>query len=168
MQLVAEPGVSVRTICRECHVSDHTVRSVADRERIPIATQKKQVLSNITHGLRLASERVIELMPEASTRDALIGVGILGEKMQLLSDGPTMRIELGTKVDLGERVIRMHQAAKRAYEEYKASVAAGGNPEEAKLLLRVNLTKSVVDARQTGVGGENIEQKALTDGQGDT
>src|SRR5438270_1146903 len=62
VKLVAEPGVSVRTICRECHVSDHTVRSVAAREQIPIATVKKQVLSNITHGLRLASERVIELM----------------------------------------------------------------------------------------------------------
>jgi hypothetical protein len=72
-------------------VSDHTIRSVASREGIAIATVKKEVLANITHGLRLASERVIELMPEASARDALIGVGILGEKMQLLQGEPTAR-----------------------------------------------------------------------------
>src|SRR5438552_11970467 len=60
VKLLAEPGVSVRTIMRECHVSDHTIRSVASREGITIATVKKEVLSNIAHGLRLASERVIE------------------------------------------------------------------------------------------------------------
>src|SRR5438105_3194936 len=57
VKLLAEPGVSIRTICRELHVSDHTVRSVAARENIPIAAAKKEVLANITHGIRLASER---------------------------------------------------------------------------------------------------------------
>src|SRR2546426_12256502 len=78
VHLLAEPGVTVRTICRELHVTDDTVRAVKARENISIAAEKKTVLSNITHGLRLASERVIELMPTASTRDSLIGVGILG------------------------------------------------------------------------------------------
>src|SRR2546430_2401860 len=44
VRLLAEPGVSIRTICRECNVSDHTIRSVAAREHIAIATVKKEVL----------------------------------------------------------------------------------------------------------------------------
>lgn len=172
VQLLAEPGVSIRTICRDCHVSDHTVRSVADRERIPIATQKKQVLSNITHGLRLASERVIELMPEASARDALIGVGILGEKMQLLGGDATARIDLKPIRNPAAEVEQMYRDAEKCYEEYKASVANGEDSVGATLRLRVKFTKAVMDrgnnAEQTGVGGENLEQKALRHGEGNT
>src|SRR5882724_11709350 len=69
VKLLAEPGVSVRSICATCHVTDDTVRAVKERENISIAAQKKVVLSNITHGLRLASDRVIEMLPTASTKD---------------------------------------------------------------------------------------------------
>src|SRR5947208_13924181 len=47
VRLLAEPGVSIRTICRECNVSDHTIRSVAAREHTPIAPAKQEVLTNI-------------------------------------------------------------------------------------------------------------------------
>src|SRR5207244_12717769 len=61
---------------------------------------KKTVLSNITHGLRLASERVIEMMPDASAKDALLGVGILTDKMQLLSGEPTAIEDRRLHVDI--------------------------------------------------------------------
>jgi hypothetical protein len=140
VMLLAEPGVSIRTMCRELHVSDHTIRSVAAREQISIATVKKQVLSNITHGLRLASDRVIEMMPTASTRDALIGVGILGEKMQLLGGDVTARIDIGPKIDLGEKIRKLHEAIVARVEETK----------------RANVI-------EIGLNGENSEQKALPD-----
>jgi len=164
--LLAEPGVTVRTICRELHVTDDTVRAVKARENISIAAEKKTVLSNITHGLRLASERVIELMPTASTRDSLIGVGILGEKMQLLGGDATMRIDIGPRVNLGDNVSRMHREAVKAYADYKAAIANGADPEEARLLMRVNVTKAIADCRidNTGLEPENSEQKALTNG----
>jgi transposase-like protein len=114
VKLLAEPGVSVRTICRELNVSDHTIRSVAAREGVPIATAKKQVLANITHGMRLASERVIELMPEASAKDALIGVGILGDKMALLSGEPTVRFEINDRFDVGEALRKLNEQAREA------------------------------------------------------
>ncbi|MFZ3377042.1 MAG: hypothetical protein WA183_15955 [Chthoniobacterales bacterium] len=150
VQLIAEPGVSVRTICRECHVSDHTVRSVAEREQIPIATVKKQVLSNITHGLRLASERVIELIPEASPRDALIGVGILGEKMQLLGGEALCRIDLNVKFDIGEKMDKLTEALRAA----RAKRVTGNKVIDGKII-------------EIGVGAENIESKALANGERD-
>ena len=51
VRLLVEPGVSLRTICRDCHVTDHTVRSVKDPEAGSIATVK--ALSNVTHDLRI-------------------------------------------------------------------------------------------------------------------
>ena len=140
VKLLAEPGVSVRTICRECHVSDHTIRSVASREGIAIATVKKEVLANITHGLRLASERVIELMPEASARDALIGVGILGEKMQLLDGMPTARVEVDHHFNIGEELRKLNEEAREA----------------------MKLAKARVINAEIGLDRENSEQKALT------
>lgn len=92
VRMLAEPGVTILEICRICHVTDNVVRSVKARENISIAHEKKTVLGSITHGLRLASERVIEVMPTASAKDALLGVGILTEKMQLLSGDVTERV----------------------------------------------------------------------------
>jgi hypothetical protein len=100
VRLLAEPGVTIRTICRECHVTDDVVRSVKARENIPIAHEKKTVLANMAHGVRLGSERVIELMPTAALKDALLGVGILTDKMQLLSGEATMRVETVERVDI--------------------------------------------------------------------
>jgi hypothetical protein len=100
VKLLAEPGISIRSICRELHVTDDTVRAVKERENIAIAAQKRTLLSNITHGARLASERVLEMMPTASAKDALLGVGILTDKMQLLSGEATGRVEEVHRVDL--------------------------------------------------------------------
>ena len=86
VRMLAEPGVSIRSICATLHVTDDTVRAVKERENVSIAAEKKTVLKNIAHGLRLAPERVTQLMPEASAKDALIGVGIFGDKMALLGD----------------------------------------------------------------------------------
>jgi hypothetical protein len=139
VKLLAEPGVSIRTICRECHVSDHTIRSVADREGISIATAKKEVLANIRHGLRLATERVIEVMPEASPRDALIGVGILAEKEALLSGAATVRVEVNQRVDIpGQLQAMLNEAT-----------------EKMKL----------AQAREIGLDVKNPEQKALMNGE---
>src|SRR5215472_10015385 len=45
--LLAEPGVSIRSICRELHVADDTVRAVKERERLTLDAQKKTILQNI-------------------------------------------------------------------------------------------------------------------------
>ncbi len=145
VKLIAEPGVSIRTICRECHVSDHTVRSIAAREKIPIAQVKKEVLANITHGLRLASERVIELMPEASARDALIGVGILGEKMQLLGGDPTSHHEI--KLDEGRNFVEQAARMLQQMRDEASARARAAKTIDAAI---------VDDTVATGLNRENV------------
>lgn len=163
--LLAEPGVSVRTICRECHVSDHTIRSVASREGIAIAAVKKEVLSNIAHGMRLASERVIELMPEANARDALIGVGILGDKMALLGGEPTARVEIG-HFDVVVAMNELMEEARAAMKRAKVSEIglAGESPEQKALMngdheqprdAQDDARNAVLDADATVVADES-------------
>jgi hypothetical protein len=142
--MLAEPGVSIRSICATLHVTDDTVRAVKDRENLSIAAQKRTVLSNITHGLRLASERVIELMPEASARDALIGVGILGDKFQLLSGEPTVRIDQGASFDVHAAIRELKEIADEADRRGRA----------------IRLAR----AREIDMEGKSSEQKALTNG----
>src|SRR6266536_4646629 len=155
VKLLAEPGVSVRTICRNLHVSDHTIRSVAAREGIALAAVKKEVLANITHGIRLASERVIELMPEASARDALLGVGILGDKMALLSGEPTVRVEIG-RFDLGAELRKLEEVAMEKMRQAKAHVIDPSVLEDGS-----------ANVAEMGVEAKNIEQKALMNGEHD-
>jgi hypothetical protein len=142
VKLLAEPGVSLRTICRELHVSDHTVRSVAAREGIAIATVKKEVLSNITHGLRLTSERVIELAPGMSARDAIVGMGVLSDKMALLSGEPNVNIHVDHKIDFDGLFNKLRQEA-----------------EETMKLVKAQMIDGVTD-----LDGKNLEQKALMNG----
>lgn len=145
VRLLAEPGVTIRTICQTCHVTDNVVRSVKEREKISIAHEKKNVLASITHGLRLASERVIELMPTASTRDSLIGVGILGEKMQLLGGDATSRVDVTHKIDLTEKIERAHDDIVRQFNEMKrAQVVEIGVSGE-------NNSPNAIDDRPPGI-----------------
>lgn len=132
---LAEPGCTILGICEDLHVTDNVVRSVRDREQIPIALDKKIVLRNIAHGLRLASERVIALMPEASARDAIIGTGVLCDKFALLSGEVTARIEL---------------------------VEGSGNIFDRMKQLRDELVSHITLIEPAmGLGGENARPKAL-------
>ena len=46
LELLAEPRehVSIREICRQCHVTDDTVKAVEKREAIPIAARKQALM----------------------------------------------------------------------------------------------------------------------------
>jgi hypothetical protein len=46
VELLAEPHVHVsyREICRRCHVTDDTVKAVEQREAVPIAARKQELM----------------------------------------------------------------------------------------------------------------------------
>jgi hypothetical protein len=100
VRALADPSLSVKWICEVLHVSPECLRSVRAREKIPIAQEKEILLSNLAHGARLATERAIETMPNASTKDAVLAVGVLTDKMQLLSGGVTERVEHIERLDI--------------------------------------------------------------------
>ena len=89
VRLLAEGTISMRQIAAVCAVSTNTVAAVRDREGIPIEALKQQILKSVRLGLQLCAERVVELAPTMSARDAIVGVGVLGEKHQLLSGEAT-------------------------------------------------------------------------------
>lgn len=107
--MLAEPGIPLRLICRTMHISPHTLKAVQEREGPAIAESRSVVLRSITRGLHLCAERVEELAPEMSARDALVGVGILAEKMQLLSGAVTARVEvIKAGPNIFERMAALH------------------------------------------------------------
>lgn len=140
VKLLAEPGISIRTICKLLHVTDDTVRAVKDREGISIAAEKKVILKNVAHGVRLAAERVIELLPGGNLKDSTIALGVLTEKMQLLSGEATARIESGPAGDIFQRFQEFHERFTKSAEVIEIPP---GN----------------------GLGGEKVPQKALGAGE---
>lgn len=137
VDMLCEPGISIRQICRTLHISHNTLSSIQEREAPNLDTRKKVILNTVTRGLRLCAERVEELAPEMSARDALVGVGILGEKMQLLGGDATARIEIGGSIDIHSILHKL-------------------NEENFKIVGEAH-------ALNTGLEGKNMPQKALED-----
>jgi hypothetical protein len=96
VQLLAEPReqMSIRQICRLCHVTDDTVKAVEKREAVSIAAGKQTLLSIATNAAQLSAERMEELAGRASLREASVTFGISVEKILLLSDSPTAILEV--------------------------------------------------------------------------
>lgn len=136
VRLLAEPGLSYRQIARTAHIHFDTIKSVLAREQIPVEAQKKEILSCIRRGLRLCAERVEELAPSMNARDAMVGVGILGEKMQLLGGEATVRIDsLDGAHDIYSPFQRLH----------------------------ADLVEKLAAVREIGLEGEYAGQKAIED-----
>jgi len=74
--------------------------------------------------------------------DALIGVGILGEKMQLLGGDATARIEIRPPFDFCAELQRLH--------------------DEAMAMMK--RAQAIEISPQTDVDGKNVEQTALMNG----
>jgi len=99
VSLIAEGTVPDAYIAKLCGVSRNTVNGIREREKIPVEQEKERILKNVRTGLRMVTERIVELAPGMSARDAIIAAGVLAEKMQLLSGEATAII-----VNAGEKV----------------------------------------------------------------
>lgn len=99
VSLLAEGTIPDAYIAQLVNVSRNTINSIRDRERIPIEQEKERILKNVRTGLRMVTERIVELAPTMTARDAIIAAGVLAEKMQLLSGEATTIIQhAGEKV----------------------------------------------------------------------
>lgn len=91
-------GTRIRAIKRACHVHHSTIAAVAEREKIAIDTGKERILADLRLAQSVLAESIIEdvmegdLKPEAKA----IALGIITEKIELLSGGVTQRIETQT------------------------------------------------------------------------
>jgi hypothetical protein len=139
MELLAEPGMSIKQITKLCRVSKHTVRAVRDREAVSIAERKQRLMSIFGNAAEMAAERMEELAGTASLRDAGTTAGIATDKLLALSSHPLsqanqqhLHVHL-QKVDLigqwNEMISKLSSSALEAKNTATKSLPSGQDPE---------------------------------------
>ena len=88
VRLLAEPRehVSIREICRQCHVTDDTVRAVEQREAVPIAARKQGLMLQAARIAKRAADRVEDEIDKASFQQAVVTFGVMTDKIVILSN----------------------------------------------------------------------------------
>jgi len=94
VQLLAEPRehVSYREICRQCHVTDDTVKGIEQREAIPIAARKQALMEQAARIARLAADRVEDQIDSATLPQAVVAFGVMTDKVRARADDPALII----------------------------------------------------------------------------
>jgi hypothetical protein len=92
-------GIGVLRIASILRVSTHTVIAVRQREPGGVAIEKQRIAGLSREAARMCVEGIIDILADPArvakvpARDLGILAGILTDKAELLSGGPTMRIE---------------------------------------------------------------------------
>jgi hypothetical protein len=105
VRLLAEPRehVSIREICRRCHVTDDTVRAVEKREAVPIAARKQELMVQAARIAKRAYDRVEDEIDEAPLSQALVTAGVFTDKIVALSNDP-IQINHNISIELNRRL----------------------------------------------------------------
>lgn len=106
--LGAEPGMSIRRICKITHCTDDTVKAVLAREPLAVAAHKKNLLGEGRLVQRASLERLNELSPTMNAKDAALTFGIVTDKIELLSGGVTARVEVHDGAAVLARFMELH------------------------------------------------------------
>ena len=95
VRLLAEPRahVSYREICRQCHVTDDTVKAIEHREAVPIAARKQELMEQAARIAKRAYDRVEDQIDEAPLAQATVVAGVMTDKLLLLNSDPTIHIQ---------------------------------------------------------------------------
>jgi hypothetical protein len=110
VRLLAEPRehVSIREICRRCHVTDDTVKAIEEREAVPIAARKQELMAQAARIAQRAADRVEDEIGDAPLPQAVVTFGVMTDKIVALSNDP-MQIQVSHQVSqthLGQNLYR--------------------------------------------------------------
>ena len=123
VRLLAEPRehVSIREICRQCHVTDDTVKAVERREAISITARKQALMVQAARIAKLAYDRVEDQIDDASLPQAVVTAGVFTDKLHLLSgDAAAHPVNVNInveRVDVVEQFKRLLEAANAKAKE---------------------------------------------------
>jgi hypothetical protein len=123
VELLTEPRehVSIREICRQCHVTDDTVKAVEKREAIPIAARKEALMIQAARIAKLAYDRVEDQIDNAPLPQAVVTAGVFTDKLQLLSGDANARLVNWNvniqPVDIVGQFERLHAAIREKAKE---------------------------------------------------
>ena len=95
VRLLAEPRehVSVREICRQCHVTDDTVKAIEKAEAVPIAARKQTLMLQAARIAKLAADRVEDQIGNAPLQQSVVTFGVMTDKIIALSSNNTQGIQ---------------------------------------------------------------------------
>jgi hypothetical protein len=77
-----------------CRVTDDTVKAIEQREAVPIAARKQDLMMQAARIAKRAYNRVEDEIDEAPLSQAVITAGVFTDKLLLLNNDPTIRIGL--------------------------------------------------------------------------
>jgi hypothetical protein len=88
VRLLAEPRehVSIREICRRCHVTDDTVKAIERRESVPVAARKQELMMQAARIAKRAADRVEDQIDDAPLPQAVVTFGVMTDKIVLLNN----------------------------------------------------------------------------------
>jgi hypothetical protein len=129
VELLAEPRehVSIREICRQCHVTDDTVKAVERREAISIAGRKQELAVQAARIAKRAYDRVEDQIDTATLPQAVVTSGVFTDKLHLLSGDAAARPMLNVNiqpVDIVGQFQKLHDAIQAKAEQARKEEAS--------------------------------------------
>ncbi len=140
VRLLADGKISEKEIAKAYGVSRNTISGIRKREQIPIEQVKAKILENVREAMQLTSERIVELAPTASIKDATIAFGVLTQNHQLLSGEATSIV-----ANVGDK------AKHASFNEMLATLPAAD----------VSVIEAETTPVEMGSSGGKLEQKGL-------
>jgi hypothetical protein len=130
VRLLAEPRehVSIREICRQCHVTDDTVKAIEKAEAVPIAARKQTLMLQAARIAQLAADRVEEQIGDAPLKQSVVTFGVMTDKLIALSGDSIQNIHHLHSFDLSDddiiafAVARSKQLKQLSEKRAKAAV----------------------------------------------
>jgi hypothetical protein len=93
VDLLSQPDWSEARIAQACKVSRHSVQAIETRESATIEQRKSELTRMVTDIAHIGAARVADTIGKASTRDAVIGMGVAIDKtLALLGQSPAVQV----------------------------------------------------------------------------
>jgi hypothetical protein len=148
VELLAEPGMSINQITKLCRVSEHTVRAVRKREGVSIAERKQRLMSIFGNVAELGAERMEELAPHATLRDAGMAAGIAIDKLLALlgETGAGVPVQINMHAGVAELLHKRYNELVRQAElsiENKKALPNGETISESPAAMDLQSTKEL-------------------------
>ena len=130
-------GLGVLRIARLLHVSPNTVLAVRAREPREVDIEKRRIATLTREAARMTVEAILDQLQDPvqvemmSLKDRAITFGILAEKAELLSGGPTARLEVADATT--EDVLGYLRWLRAEYDRRRA-IGSGAREEGQKAL----------------------------------
>lgn len=133
--LGAEPGISIRRICEIVHCTDDTIKGVLSREPRAVAARKNELLNEGRLVQRATLERLNELVPTMTAKDAALTFGITTDKVELLSGGVTARVEVTDGAAVLKQFLDLHARIEKTVrgEVIESAPVTGSGGENSAL-----------------------------------